>query len=61
MTIPHLLIERHGTVALLTLNERTTRNALSTLVIEAPASFLKNANDDESLSCIVLTGAGERF
>lgn len=61
MTGTPLLVERHGAVALVTLNEPATRNALSGPVVEALVAFLEGANADESLSCIVLTGAGESF
>ena len=56
-----LLIDRDGPIAVLTINEPRTRNALSTPVIEALVDFLAGANADESLGCIVLTGAGESF
>jgi enoyl-CoA hydratase/carnithine racemase len=60
MTEP-LLVTREGAIVLLTLNEPTTRNALSEPVVEALVGFLTGANADESLGCIVLTGNGESF
>jgi enoyl-CoA hydratase/carnithine racemase len=56
-----LLIERRGRVAILTINEPKTRNALSDGVIRDLVAFLRGANADASLSAIVLTGAGEAF
>lgn len=56
-----VLIERRSAVALVTLNEPKTRNALSGPVIDALVGFLDSANADETLRCIVLTGAGEGF
>jgi len=56
-----LLIERDGPVAVLRINAPQTRNALSGPVIDALVGFLDSANDDDSLGCIVLTGAGEAF
>lgn len=54
-------VSRDGPIALVTLNRPKTRNALSADVIEGLVGFLEQANADESLSCIVLTGAGESF
>lgn len=54
-------IERDGATALLRLNRPDTRNALSGDVIDAIAEFLDRANDDTSLSCIILTGNGDAF
>lgn len=56
-----ILIERLGPIAVLTLNEPKSRNALSGPVIEALLDFLESANDDDGLGCIVLTGTGESF
>ena len=56
-----LLIERQGPVALVTLNDAPTRNALSPDLVGALTAFLAGANADAGLSCIVLTGAGEGF
>jgi enoyl-CoA hydratase/carnithine racemase len=56
-----VLIERSGPVALLTLNEPSTRNALSGPVIDGLIDFLETANEDDGLGCIVLTGSGEGF
>jgi len=56
-----VLIERQGPVALVTLNEPESRNALTPGVVSALCDFVAGANDDASLSCIVLTGAGKGF
>jgi len=56
-----VLIERHGAVALVTLNDPGTRNALTPGVVGELAAFLAGANADTGLGCIVLTGAGEGF
>ena len=61
MTKDAVLIERDGPIAILTLNEPETRNALSDSVITALVGFLETANHDESLGCIVLAGAGDGF
>ena len=54
-------IERSDAIAVLTLNRPDTRNALSGDVIEELCDFLGKANQDSSLGCIVLTGAGKDF
>ena len=56
-----VIIERRGRIAIVTLNEPKTRNALSDGVIRDLVAFLRSANADETLSAIVLTGAGEGF
>ncbi|TXC71075.1 enoyl-CoA hydratase [Sphingomonas ginsenosidivorax] len=61
MTDAKVLIERHGPIALVTLNDPETRNALSPAVVAGLVAFLEGANADESLGCIVLTGAGGAF
>ena len=60
-TLHKLLIERQGAIALVTLNDAATRNSLSPDLVGALTTFLAGANADESLGCIVLTGAGEGF
>ena len=61
MTESTLLIERQGPIALITLNDAATRNALSPNLVGALTAFLASANADDKLGCIVLTGAGEGF
>lgn len=56
-----LLVERRGPIAILTMNLPETRNALSDSLITSLVRYLGAANADESLSCIVLTGAGDGF
>jgi 2-(1,2-epoxy-1,2-dihydrophenyl)acetyl-CoA isomerase len=56
-----VLVERRERVAIVALNEPETRNALSPDVVRELCAFLVGANADTSLSCIVLTGAGEGF
>lgn len=56
-----VLVERQGAVALVTLNDPATRNALSPQVVSELAAFLGGANADETLGCIVLAAAGDGF
>ena len=54
-------IERIGGIALVTLNDPGTRNALTPDLVGGLADLLRGANADTSLTCIVLTGAGDGF
>ncbi len=56
-----LAIEEHGDVALVTLERPEKRNALSIdLRVELADAFARLASDD-SVGCVVLTGAGSAF
>lgn len=48
-------------IATVTLNEHESRNALSGPVVKALLDFIETANADQSLRCIILTGAGKAF
>lgn len=61
MTDAKIVIERDGPVALVTLNDPASRNALTPSVVGPLCDFVAGANADASLSCIVLTGAGKSF
>ncbi len=61
MSDSKVLIERHGPIALVTLNDPETRNALSTQLVSELVAFIAAANADTSLGCIILTGAGKGF
>ena len=61
MSEPGVRVERHGAVALVTLDDPGTRNALTPALVGGLAEFLRGANADATLSCIVLTGAGDGF
>ena len=57
----NLLIEDKGTVRIITLNRPEKRNALDTALTRELLEALRRANDEESLHCVVLTGAGPGF
>lgn len=59
--VDRILVQRHGAIAVVTLNAPETRNALTPDLVGALCDFIGCANDDASLSCIVLTGAGKGF
>ena len=56
-----VLVERHGAVALVTMNDPEARNPLTPGMVSDICSFVGSANADSSLSCIVLTGEGKSF
>jgi enoyl-CoA hydratase/carnithine racemase len=53
--------ERRGRIAILTLNDPKTRNALGDELVETFVAELRAINRDPSVSCLILTGAGEGF
>ncbi len=52
--------EKHGAVAVLTLNRPEKLNALSRAMMVALGEALDQIDEDQSLRCVILTGAGER-
>ena len=56
-----LIYQQDGAVVTWTLNEPETRNAISPAIIEAIVAAVDRVNDDMSVSCVILTGAGEGF
>lgn len=60
-TSEKVLFERHGAVALVTLNDPMARNSLTPELVDGLCKILAASNNDPTLSCIVLTGAGKSF
>jgi enoyl-CoA hydratase/carnithine racemase len=56
-----LLIEGRGAVRILTLNRPEKRNALNTDLTRTLLESIRAADADETVGCIVLTGAGQGF
>jgi len=56
-----VLVSRHGGVAVLTLNEPKSRNAMSPALVAAVARAFDEVEADDSVRCVVLTGAGTAF
>ena len=56
-----LLVEDRGPVRILTMNRPEKRNALNSELTNALLDALRAADQDESVACIVLTGAGPGF
>lgn len=59
--MPDLLETRDGGVAVLTLNRPERLNALSPAMLEALTEALERIGTDETVGCVVLTGAGRGF
>jgi enoyl-CoA hydratase len=55
-----VLVEKRGSVALLTLNRPAKLNALDYLLIDRLLRVLDLAEDDDDIRAVILTGAGER-
>ena len=60
-SVPVLLVEDHGAVRVLTMNRPEKRNALNSELTEALLEALNKADGEESVGCVVLTGAGQGF
>jgi len=56
-----LLVEDRGAVRILTMNRPEKRNALNAELTQALLDALRAADADESVGCVVLTGAGPGF
>ncbi len=61
MADPHLLLERHGHVAVVTLNRPDARNALSGEMIVRMADAWVEIDEDPEIRVAVVTGAGGHF
>jgi enoyl-CoA hydratase/carnithine racemase len=56
-----ILVEDRDAVRVLTLNRPDKRNALNTALTQALLDALRAADADESVGCVLLTGAGQGF
>ena len=56
-----VLCSRDGGIVTLTLNEPATRNAISEGIIRELVEHVRAINEDLTVACVVLTGAGEGF
>ncbi len=56
-----VLYEQDGGIVTLTLNEPTTRNAISTAMVEALVECTRRINADLSVGCVIVTGGGQGF
>lgn len=60
MTEPALLYERDGGIATITINRPDKLNALTPSMMQELGRLLDEANIDDELRCLIITGAGER-
>jgi len=56
-----LRVENRGAVRILTMNRPEKRNALNSELTQGLLDALRAADADESVGCVVLTGAGQGF
>ncbi|WP_028710740.1 enoyl-CoA hydratase-related protein [Paracoccus pantotrophus] len=56
-----ILTEREGAVLRVTLNDPATRNSLTPELVAGLHRALVAADEDQTVSCVVLTGAGKGF
>ena len=56
----HILVERQEHIGIVTLNRPKELNALNFQLVSELAQALEEFDSDESIRCIVLTGAGDR-
>src|SRR5207253_8119020 len=57
----NLIKQSKGAIRILTLNRPKKRNALDTALARALLEALRAADGDETVRCVVLTGAGPAF
>jgi enoyl-CoA hydratase/carnithine racemase len=60
-SVPVLLIEDRAAVRILTMNRPEKRNALNSELTQSLSDALRSAHSDESVRCVLLTGAGQGF
>ncbi len=60
-SVPVLLVEHRDAVQILTMNRPEKRNALNSELTEALLEALRAADKDDSVGCVVLSGAGQGF
>lgn len=56
-----LIYKQEGSIVTWTLNEPETRNAISPAIVDAIVEAVHRVNEDMSVNCVILTGAGEGF
>jgi len=60
MSFEHLLVERDGAVAVVTINRPKVLNALDTATLDELRRAILDLKQEEAVRALVLTGAGER-
>ncbi|MBS0559970.1 MAG: enoyl-CoA hydratase/isomerase family protein [Proteobacteria bacterium] len=57
---PRLLVERHGTIAVVSFNRPEAFNAFDLAMWRGLQTIMERLSEDESLRCVVLRGAGTK-
>lgn len=60
MAYEYILVERDAPIAVVTINRPTKLNALNWTLIGEVADALEELDADDTIRCVVLTGAGDR-
>jgi enoyl-CoA hydratase len=60
MAFEHLLLERDGAVAIVTVNRPSVLNALNTRTLDELRRVMLDLGHDEGVRVVILTGAGEK-
>ena len=58
---PHLIVEREGPVAILTMNNPRRKNALTPQMITLMAQAWDDIDNDDTIRVAILTGAGSSY
>ena len=60
MPYQHIIYEKEDSFAILTFNRPEVRNALNSVAIDEAIDAVKNAEEDDSVRVLIITGAGDR-
>jgi enoyl-CoA hydratase len=60
MSFENLLVERDGSVAILTINRPAVRNALNSQTLDELRRALLDLRRDDGVRCVIVTGAGDK-
>ena len=60
MNYQHILVERNEHIGIVTLNRPKELNALNFSLVSEVGDALEELDRDQTIRCIVITGAGER-
>lgn len=60
MAFEHIRLDRDGPIALVTIDRPAVRNALDTATLDELERALLQVRDDETVRCVIVTGAGDK-
>jgi enoyl-CoA hydratase/carnithine racemase len=61
MKMDHILFEKSGAIATITLNRPDKRNAYSEIMVHEILAALADIRDDDTMRAVIITGAGKGF